>query len=357
MSGDRSYDLRAKLGVVLCDLPRYLPCLVRPGGWVDVCNRRDRLAHGPGGLGACCEGRWSSDLHACHVFPWLGRALMTTALREWPIRFGPRLRSSDVPEISFVITHRGADRIPPLLATVRSIAAQRDAAIECIIVEQSADSTVREWPRGVRYIHLPHPSDPVGWHKSWAFNVGVDAAKAPIVVCHDGDILVPCDYARQVLRCMDEPACEVAHLQRFLFCLNPSDTAGVTASATIPRSPSPERVRQNWQGGTLAIRKDAFFRIGGYDERFVGWGGEDNEFYDRCTTLPGRRHGYLPFVHLSHASQSEKHTPVGEPNMALLGERLGIPPEQRIAEMTKQRAATAAEGDSSHWRVSRERSG
>ena len=38
------------------------------------------------------------------------------------------------------------------------------------------------------------------------------------------------------------------------------------------------------QGGTIALEREAYFEIGGYDECFVGWGGEDNEFFQRCQT-------------------------------------------------------------------------
>jgi hypothetical protein len=39
------------------------------------------------------------------------------------------------------------------------------------------------------------------------------------------------------------------------------------------------------------------------DESFVGWGGEDNEFWERAQTLRVWPYGYLPLLHLWHEAQ------------------------------------------------------
>jgi hypothetical protein len=296
---------------------------------------------------------WSSDLHACHVFPLLGFALMRKALSEWPIRFNDRAQRRDKPEITFVIPHRGADRVPLLLATLQTILSQHGVALECIVVEQNTKSELAELPDGVRYIHLPHPTDPSGWYKSWAFNVGVSAARADVVVCHDGDLLVPCDYGREILKFLLNGDFEVVHLQRFLFCLNRGDTERLMDSKSLQHSSAPERVRQSWQGGTLAIKKESFFKIGGYDEDFVGWGGEDNEFYDRCTTLNAWRYGYLPFLHLWHEPQSAKFSQESEHNLRHMYDLLDQPPSQRIARLKTRQSLVRFQnqvsvGDSLH---------
>ncbi len=74
-----------------------------------------------------------------------------------------------------------------------------NVAVEVIVVEQGVEQEAEGLPGSVQYIHLPHPQDPEGWYKSWAFNVGVSQAQADIVVCHDGDILVPTHYADEII--------------------------------------------------------------------------------------------------------------------------------------------------------------
>ncbi|MEO5672120.1 MAG: galactosyltransferase-related protein, partial [Ramlibacter sp.] len=67
-------------------------------------------------------------------------------------------------------------------------------------------------------------------------------------------------------------------------------------------------IMQNGEGGgSITITREAFERIGGMDESFVGWGGEDNEFWERAQTLKSWTWGNLPLVHLWHPSQSGKH--------------------------------------------------
>jgi hypothetical protein len=114
--------------------------------------------------------------------------------------------------------------------------------------------------------------------------------------------------------------------------LNPKDTIHVVKHGRVPDT-APEAVWQNWKGGTLAIRRDAYFRIGGFDERFVDWGGEDDEFFDRCRVLKQYDFGYLPFIHLWHEPQPTKSSPVRDRNLNLLAKLLQIPPEERIREL------------------------
>lgn len=327
--------LRATLGAYLYDWPRYRRTLANRTGWVTLGNRQDQLTTNPNGPGVRCAGRWSSDLHACHRIPSLGNKLLHRALQQWPVRWQTQAVPTNPPKISVLIPFAGQARLPLLYQTLASWLAQDGAAVECIVIEQSTHSVIDTLPTGVQHLHLPHPTQPNAWHKSWAFNVGARAANGAILVCHDADIPVPQHYAQEILtRCTQDV--DVLHLQRFLFCLNAADTATLLANGQLPANARPERVRQNWQGGTLAIRQSAFFAIGGFDESFVGWGGEDNEFFDRCLTLNGWRYGYLPFLHLWHPPQAAKLNAAREHNLAFLRQRLAIPARQRIAELSSR---------------------
>lgn len=46
-----------------------------------------------------------------------------------------------------------------------------------------------------------------------------------------------------------------------------------------------EIAHTNSVGGLLMLTKEAFFRIGGYDENFIGWGGEDVDICRRSGTI------------------------------------------------------------------------
>jgi hypothetical protein len=301
------HSARQTLGAAVLDAPRLLWRLRGRARWPGYANRHDRLHAAPDGSGAYCEGPWSSDLHVCSVFPVLGRLLLQRALHDWPFSFQPRAGEGK-PEVTFVVPFRGRERLAALEATVASLLAQEGARVECIVVEQSAERSVTAVPEGVRYLHLPHPSDPLGWRKAWALNVGVATAQAQVVVCHDADLLAPAAYAREALRVTGQGA-DVAQLGRFLFYLGPGASAGVVASRSLRGVGAPERVNQNWPGGTIVVRRRTFEELGGFDEEFVGWGGEDNEFIDRCLSRRFWRHAHLPFVHLWHPEQPRKDDP------------------------------------------------
>ena len=134
-------------------------------------------------------------------------------------------------------------------------------------------------------------------------------------------------------------------LMRFLFYLGPGDTERFLLEKNAPgrrlRDSSPEMVRQNCQGGTIAVERAAYFHLGGHDEGFTGWGGEDNEFFDRCRLLRFHPWGYLPFVHLWHVPQTGKGMSDGR--RAHLEEVLAVPAEARRLRLIDATAMSPAD--------------
>jgi glycosyl transferase family 7 (putative galactosyltransferase) len=330
-------SLRQKVGAIVNDLPRFL-WAIRPSGnapWVNYRNRGERLISSKVENGVDCDWKWTSDLHIAKVFPRLGRVLMKRTLRDWPIvlrnqpagqKGGPSL------DLSFIIGHRGKERLPHLLATLRSIAAQRDASFECIVVEQSAAQEVKDALRSwVRYVYTPLPYPSMPYSRAWAFNVGARYARGRVLVLHDNDMLAPRDYAKEVIAGFRD-GCEVMNLKRFIFYLSDADSSRIFSTGALTPKGSPMAVMQNALGGTVGISREAYFAIGGFDESFVGWGGEDNEFWERAETRSSRSYGYLPFVHVWHAPQEGKLSE-GRSTAQLLDERSAIPAQERIAEL------------------------
>ena len=85
------------------------------------------------------------------------------------------------------------------------------------------------------------------------------------------------------------------------------------------------------------MTRDAYFAIGGFDEAFIRWGGEDNEFWQRAQTRRFWSFGYLPFVHLWHTNQSGKHKQKHErPTASLFESRSEIPAKVRIEELVSR---------------------
>ena len=337
-------------GVLVRDLPRYRAALSMAGddasAWASLSNRNEPLAQVEGCRGHQCQWQWGSELHAPLVLPVLGRNLMQVALREWPIRFADNPADrGEQPGISFVIAHSGAERLTQLVQTLRSLFAQQGVACECIVVDQSTTPLLDRLPQGIVYRHLDKSGMTPGWRKSWAFNVGARLARSDILVFHDGDICAPVGYARELLRVMGTGRFAAASLQRMLFYLSRSDTTRLLEGGAIPEASIPAPVFQNWKGGTIAIRKEAFEAIGGFDEGFVDWGGEDDEFFDRCQLAGHCRAGYLPFVHLWHAPQAKRMASDNVNTNRVLPARIAIAREHRASELSARAWGDASQPD------------
>jgi hypothetical protein len=330
--------LRNTLAVWVKDWRRYRRALDSAGaGYLALCNRYERLECAPDGIGYRCDWRWTSELHAPHYLPSLGRRLLARALADYPVGNRPQDRDRGEPEICFLIGHRGMERRPLLLATLRSIEAQVGARIECIVVEQDATPRLAgSLPEWVRHVHTP-PTDPaLPYSRSWAFNAGARHARAPVLVLHDNDMLVPRDYATQALKRVRE-GWEVLNLKRFVFYLSQRHTQAVLSQQASLTASAPESIVQNLEGGgSMVITREAFDAIGGFDEGFVGWGGEDVEFWERAQTRRVWPYAHLPIVHLWHAAQPGKHA-ADNAALARYRERALIPVQERITGLRAAR--------------------
>lgn len=314
-------SLRTIAGALLYDAPRF-ERHVR-GRWELIRNRREEIA--VDGRAVRCEWQWSSTLHYCNVFPRSADRLMRRALAEWPVVRANEAPAVGAPDVSFVIGHRGTARLPLLLETVRSIAGQQGASVECIVVEQSVAPDARAaLPAWVRYVHTPIASNDEPYGRSAAFNEGVRHARGRVLILHDNDMIVPAAYAAETVRQVNG-GFEAVDLKRFVFYLTPDGARC-------------EKVVQNVRGGSVAITRDAYDAIGGFDESFAGWGGEDNDFWDRAETLRASRFGYLPMLHLWHEPQPEKGD-ARAPALVRYHEELAhIPPAERISRLKRGKA-------------------
>lgn len=333
---------RSMLGVIVKDLPRYLPSLARGGdAYLTIRNRDERLEVGPEKQGYRCDWKWTSELHAPKIIPALGRAMLRKALKAHPVLVADAASTegADPPDVSFIIGHRGMQRLPHLLATLRSIAAQQGVSFETIVVEQDSEATLsRHVPQGVRVIHTPStPQMP--YNRSWAFNAGVKHARGQVLVLHDNDMLIPVDYAAAIAARI-RAGYEVVNAKRFIFYLTQAHSEAVMRGDANLLDHAPESIVQNLEGGgSVAITRAAYEAIGGMDESFVGWGGEDNEFWERALTRRTWTWGSMPIVHLWHAAQPGKR----DSNYATAVRYRNLSPIDPVARIAALRAKMLAQ--------------
>jgi len=243
-----------------------------------------------------------------------------------------------VPEVSFIIGHRGTERLPNLLATLDSIAAQEGPAFECIVVEQADGPEIpAHLPSWVHYRFCPPKAKGALYNRSLAFNVGARSARGKVLVLHDNDMLVPTCYAKELVVRWNGGA-KVINLKRYIFYLSERDSREIMDSRRLHPGISPDIVLQNLTGGgSVAVDSDWYFAVGGHDEEFVGWGGEDVEFWDRATS-EGGVYGYamLPIVHLWHRPQPDKTEGKDSNAMRRLESVSQIPVPLRIEQLRRR---------------------
>ncbi len=138
---------------------------------------------------------------------------------------------------------------------------------------------------------LPHPKcslvfayNPGPFNKGWGLNVGARRSNASVLLFTDADLLIPGMLPRTVEHCMRHT--QVVKPYRQVLDLSPEATGRLLAgnSDTLQNMAGIASNRQSLGespplcGGAFAIRRSAFMKLGGWDERFRGWGAEDDAF-------------------------------------------------------------------------------
>lgn len=83
-----------------------------------------------------------------------------------------------------------------------------------------------------------------------------------------------------------------------------------------------ENIRGGYAGGVIFVHKKSFEKVGGWDERFIGWGGEDNHFEEKLKNLnvPMFSFEKYPAYHLYHEVSDNSTNPFYENNLKLFNE-------------------------------------
>lgn len=230
---------------------------------------------------------------------------------------------------SYLITFRDGDgtRLPLLHTVLSSLAPMPQ--LEVIVVEQDAAPCVDagSLPANARSVFVSNDGP---FNKSWGLNVAARQAACDVLVTGDADMLLPADALTRALA-----ACarhyDAVNPYSNLVDLTEEETQAVLAGRLDPvrvrrgrledRRPRGEHIC--FCGGICVFRRDVYFALGGMDERFLGWGGEDDAMstdLQRYTARLGVQRDTVAW-HLWHPRDPQRYLhPNYRANLSMAGE-------------------------------------
>jgi hypothetical protein len=200
-------------------------------------------------------------------------------------------------------------RLRNLLACLHALEDQsvpRDSYAVCVV---EASDTPR-WREEIEpavdcYLYAYKPG---AFSKSWAVNVGVvnSPVTSQFVCVLDGDILVDREFVQRNAERLRQSS-HGAHLPfQWLFNLAEPASSWAIRDRVLERQPDVEVeklrgfLKRGTPGACLWVRADAFHQVAGFDERFEGWGGEDDDVVARLAQAGELVRFDDPLLHLFH---------------------------------------------------------
>jgi len=187
---------------------------------------------------------------------------------------------STVPKIAIITPIRDIGRSDSIKTVINNIRAQRFPEIEMVLVEQDYEKKFHvSMIDPIKYMFVPSNSPQQDFNKSRAFNTAMLEIESGFAILHDADIVVQSDYVKQVVDVLkDYDAC---HIGSRVMYLDTQSTAQMCHSGKLDRSYTCERAVGYFEGGSIAFHTNVYFRVGGFNEAYEGYGCEDCDFFER----------------------------------------------------------------------------
>jgi predicted glycosyltransferase involved in capsule biosynthesis len=198
--------------------------------------------------------------------------------------------------VSVIVPVRG--RNPSLLICLDYVLKQNIEPLEVIVVEENTTKKVElERHEGkVKYIFVEGGQY---FNKARCINTGAMSAAYNIINMNDVDMIMPIHYLSTYCKRLN--VCDMCFISKDIYYLDKvPDSIGDFnwngAKWTDGR-------KWDYAGGNFSVKKNRFIDIGGMDEQFEGYGGEDGDFYVRSQKLlkfDRVRSLDVPLLHMPH---------------------------------------------------------
>lgn len=181
--------------------------------------------------------------------------------------------------ISYVFTYRQStiDRYNNLLTILEWIKTLENFQnIEVVIVEQDDVSKLTlpsQYSFAIKHIFVKNNRL---FNRSWGFNVALRNTTNPILFFADSDMIIKPELVNETVNLISSNQFDA--VSPFAQCieLNPEETEKFDLNTFQYDVEKPPRGGMNFCSGIVAYSRIALERIFGWDERFEGWGGEDD---------------------------------------------------------------------------------
>jgi len=182
-----------------------------------------------------------------------------------------------------------------------------------IIVEQNTETDITEINDLVKS-HIKLKIDKELFHKSYILNEafnrqGYSIDNKRYIIFADTDCVMKKNILlnfNSLLPVLDEKV--ILPYNGSVINLNENQTVNLIENYNTFDYDSPDLVYRNSlsNGGIVMISSINYHKLGGYDPRFVGWGGEDDAFYLKANNILGIFRFDEELLHMNHSRNSEK---------------------------------------------------
>lgn len=174
-----------------------------------------------------------------------------------------------------------------------------------LVIEQSTKTNLSNI-KNIEYLHLPTKVN--YYNRSLGFNEGYRKTKSDILFFTDNDFLIHPKIIKDLPRYIKKY--EVFTPYNICQMLDEKETLEFIKKGPkhIPTGGRARSKKNTSKGGAVIVSRKAYAKIGGHDEDFRGWGGEDDIFFYMASQLSryGRIEGNVKMFHLNHERPSVK---------------------------------------------------
>ena len=180
---------------------------------------------------------------------------------------------------------------------------QKHFQTNILVGEESPSPTLRKSCRNIGYIHFK--SDDKIFYRTRVLNELARASTTPIIVNYDADVLLRPESILKTVEVMRSGECSLAYPYEGMFRNIMTEHIGkVQRSLDITplNNTNTHELSATSCGGAMFWNNKDFMEVGMENEKFKGWGLEDNERFSRAKKL-GKKIFRIPGVlyHLHHS--------------------------------------------------------